>query len=595
MAVNLNSFVWPSMGIEPPDEEDVIYTAGEQPVAGFDNHVMWAVTDDLNRLRDWAASHGSVHEAGGAQEINIGGLSVGNVAVVDSDDAADEYRIEDETGTAAVRYDIGDGYVRSFLPFATQTQHNEGIDVRNDIVRGDGTVIYDATSDYFHRAFEADHATTADEADNSDTLDGYDADAFLFPSDDATITGNWTFDNLVDADISGNAATANHADEADHADTADEATLALDSNHLEGKTVQEILDMVEDDVLTGKLIDVQDDGVEVLSDASDLDFGTSIDVSTSGTTATMDVTSVPHADEAEYAINSDKVDNYHAQELIDEAVDTVKTDFVNVADDGSVVVDSPNQISFDQSMDVSQKAPGIAGVDVSSVPHADEAEYAYNSDKVDNMHAQEIIDEAVSKGGGEDGRWTFIDDWQVGGPDTPVDWEVDFHDEYGNTYDIYKLVLVHENASNYEGWKWFKFNLNFDFRFRYEFSSEVRASDSSSDWNISLSSETYASIDLSHSLQISTGFHHWPICPAKPNQRGVSEYKIANPQTMMEDTERKPHIAVEHYNGPPDADNNLQRGKLDTEFDDIYAFSLESGHPAEAYIQVWGTQLDIVT
>lgn len=594
MAVNLNSFVWPSMGIEPPNEEDVIYTAGEQPVAGFDNHVMWAVTDDLNRLRDWAASHGSVHEAGGAQEINIGGLSVGNVAVVDSDDAADEYRIEDTTGTAAVRYDIVDGYVRSFLPFATQTQHNEGIDVRNDIVRGDGTVIYDSTADYFHRAFEADHAITADEADNADTLDGHHADAFLFPSDDATITGNWIFDNLVDADISGNAATANHADEADHALTADEATLALDSNHLEGKTVQEILDMVEDNVLPGKLIDVQDDGAEVLSDASDLDFGTSIDVSTSGTTATMDVTSVPHADEAEYANDSDKVDGYHAQELIDEAENNISGDLVDAADDGSIVVDGASQISFDQSMDVNQKAPGIAGVDVSSVPHADEAEYAYNSDKVDNMHAQEIIDEAISQGGGADGRWTFIDDWQVGGPDTPVDWEVDFQDQYGNTYDIYKLVLVHENASNYEGWKWFKFNLNFDFRFRYEFSSEVRATESSSDWNISLSSETYASIDLSHSLQISTGFHHWPICPAKPNQRGVSEYKIANPQTMMADTERKPHIAVEHYNGPPDADNNLQRGKLDTEFDDIYAFSLESGHPAEAYIQVWGTQLDIV-
>lgn len=594
MPINLNSFVWPSMGIEPPQPEDAIYSAGEQPIAGFDNRAMWMVTDDLHRLRNWAGAHGQVHEAGGGQEINLNGLSVGNVAKLIARDADGEFQITATDDVPFLTVDTDTDTITEVPLFGTRTRHREGIDLRSNIVRGDGAVVYDHADDYFHRARAADEAAHADEATNSQKLQGLGPGAFLQDDVAATITVPWAFEQTIDGDISGNAATADHADVADHATTADHATEADDSVLHEGYTVDEILEKVDNDLLPGVAVDVADDGTELLTDTGLLDFGKSIDVRISGDTAKMSVSSVPHAQEAEFAKNADKVDGYHAQELMDEVEQDLAHLPVDVADSGTTVVADADSISFDKSVDVSQKAPGVAGVSVDSVPHADTAEYAKNADKVDNMHAQEIIDAAVSQGGGADGRWTYIDDWQVGGENSAVDWEVDLNSQYGNTYDIYKMVLVHENYSSYEGWKWFKFNLNFDFRFRYNFSSKVRTSTSTNDWNISFRSESHTSVDFSHSLKFKNNWKFWPLCPTKSGQRAVAEYKIASPTPMSDQVEQKPHISVEHYNGDPDADEVLQHGKIDTDFSDVDALSLETDHPAQSYIQLWGTSLNIV-
>lgn len=316
-AIDLNSFVWASLGIEPPTPEDAIYEAGEQPIAGFDNFINWAVTSDIDALNDYAGDHAAEHEAGGSQEINLSGLTVGYAGRLVGEDSTDatEVRIETEAGAPIVRYDTANDRVREFPGFAITPTFHAGANIGGHLLRS-GDRIYDYNDDRFHRAAHAQQADLATLAEDSELLEGYPASAFI-REDDAVVepSGDWSYENIVDADISGHAETASLAYEAQFAQEAEHAYTADDSDHLEGYTVQEILDMISGDI-GDSFPAVDDDGVEQLAAALRLDFGQSIDVDTDGSTAEMSVESVPHADEAEYSFDSNRVDGYHASDLI---------------------------------------------------------------------------------------------------------------------------------------------------------------------------------------------------------------------------------------------------------------------------------------
>lgn len=314
-AIDKNSFVWASLGIEPPLPEDAIYEAGEQPIAGFDNYFNWAISSDIDQLNDYIGNHATEHEAGGRQEIDIGGLSINDTGKLVGHATDAEIRIEDPGGTAKVRFDLDDNRTRAFPDFATNVTFREGATIASHLYRNNDQ-IYDYNNDIFHRAEEALEANYADLAGDSELLDGSPASAFI-REDDASVapTGNWDFTEIVDADISGHADSATLAYEAEFANHAEKADLATDSNHLEGYTVNEILNMVSGDI-EDSFPAVDDDGAEQLSAATRFDFGQSIDVDTSGSTAEMSVDSVPHADEAEYSYNSNRLNNYKASDLI---------------------------------------------------------------------------------------------------------------------------------------------------------------------------------------------------------------------------------------------------------------------------------------
>lgn len=314
MAIDPKSFVWASTGIEPINEEDAVYVAGDQPVAGFDNFINWAITSDLHDLIDWSGAHAHVHEAGGSQQIDLDGLDVDGLVTLDRD--GDEFHltnIEDEF--PHIRLDASDDAIRAFPEFRTPSEHREGIEVDDDIERYDGETIYDHSSNWFHRAEEAIEAEWADLAGDSELLEGYPASAFIQPDDPAVNpTGVWEYDQPIHGDLIGHATTAGYANEAGW---AEEAELAFDSERLEGYTLAEILAMIDDD-LEGIQPRVQDDGQTIIDDVDTLNFGESIEVTDTGAdTARMDVWSVPHSDESDQAEDSYHLEGYTLEEILE--------------------------------------------------------------------------------------------------------------------------------------------------------------------------------------------------------------------------------------------------------------------------------------
>ena len=249
MPLQLNSDQWPAIGASPATNADFAYVAGEQPIASFDNRAMWNLTTDLHSLNEEIFGHAVRHEVGGEDEIDLQNLQVNGVVALNGDSATREYRwLNPLTSTTVARIDIDDQVVRQFPTWATLLRANLGVQTGNDITRPDGTLIYDYAADKVEHAKLADHALTADWADVAGALsDGaggsVDLSGLLRPGVQATIHApSWTFNNIVHADISGNAATADTATQATSAGNADYATEAGNADTVDGYHAQQLID-----------------------------------------------------------------------------------------------------------------------------------------------------------------------------------------------------------------------------------------------------------------------------------------------------------------------------------------------------------------
>lgn len=248
--VSLNSRVWSAKGIKPAAGDEV-YSAGEQPIAPYDNWAMWAITRDLYNLGNELGNHADHHEAGGSDELDLQNLKVNGVAALNADTQSQEVRwVNTNTSQTVTRLDLDDNVVRQWPDFAVAPDFQQGLGFGADVTDDRGGIVYDydaGANGKFHHAKEADHALTADWADVAGALEDdagnqYTPGDFLSPGDDATITGTWTFNNTVSASIDGNAATADHATTADSATSADHATTAGNSDKVDGYDAQDLID-----------------------------------------------------------------------------------------------------------------------------------------------------------------------------------------------------------------------------------------------------------------------------------------------------------------------------------------------------------------
>ena len=346
MTLELNSYKWASTGIQPINEEDAIYTAGEQPIAGYDNNIMWKVTDDLHTIRDWVVSHGSEHESGGPQEINLNELMIGSQGQLVSD--GNVVYLADSGGNPVLRYNNNSNGFTAIAEIRDDLRVRDELILDDDIEDYAGDTLYDSTADRFHRAFHANEADVADLALDSNLLEGFPASAFIRPDDEeVTITGEWTSVQPMTTDIHGHASTASFASVAAFADEAEIAFLANDSELLEGFTVQEILDMID---MEGALPAVQDDGETQVQNAATLDMGESIDVTPDGTTARMDVHSVPHSIESNISIDSHLHEGLTVSEIL-ELVDLTEGAWTKIDNWSFNHGDWELDVNFDETFD----------------------------------------------------------------------------------------------------------------------------------------------------------------------------------------------------------------------------------------------------
>lgn len=367
--VEFDSYEWASAGVVPESPDDAIYVAGEQPVAGYDNHFNWAVSHDLRELRDHTTGHGSEHEAGGSQELDLLDLSIGGVATLSDD--GDRFVLLDDTGDTIVSYDNATDRINDIATIAGGLDVVGAISLTDDLETGQGDTLYDSSTDYFHRAEFAIDADEASWATDSGLLDGTPLSEFLFADQEETLTATWSATTAQDFDITGHASTAS---------VASLAELAEDSELLENHTVQDILNKAWQDV-EDEFVDIEDGGTLQLENARTLDFDTSIDVDTDGDRASMAVTSVPHADDADHASDTDLHEGYTVNEILDQAWQDVDGEFVDVADNGTLIEQNVAHIDFQQSVDVAQISGERAiSVAVESVPHADDADWAEIAD-----------------------------------------------------------------------------------------------------------------------------------------------------------------------------------------------------------------------
>lgn len=247
---DLESDVWPAKGIAPSQPGDMVYSAGEQPIAPYDNRAMWNVTTDIHSLRDTLGSHVERHETGGADELDLQNLRVNGVAALNGDTQNTEIRwVNPESSTSVTRLDIANGIWRQTPDFADAPTFQTGLSVTADIDDTGGTLLYDSAAGDTGKFHHAKHADTAAEAAWADVAGALEADDgtqyqpgdFLTASQDATITGSWTFNQTISGDIDGNAATADHAATADSATNADYATESGNSDKLDGYDAQDLI------------------------------------------------------------------------------------------------------------------------------------------------------------------------------------------------------------------------------------------------------------------------------------------------------------------------------------------------------------------
>lgn len=581
MAVQLNSFVWASAGVEPQNAEDAIYSAGDQPIAGYDNFIMWAVTEDIHNIEAYASAHAGDHEAGGSQPINLDGLDIGNAATIN--DASGNLTFDDGTN-AFVDIDVANGLVRSFPTYDEQIDARGGLATGTDITRRDGTVIYDHSADLFHRADHANNADSALSADDAAALGGDPPSAYIQPDDTSrTITGDWTFNNTISGDIDGNAATADHATTAD---SATEADLAQDSNALEGEPRSTFTENAANEDISGTwgflsgvnhvnsgmfesfaAVDTDDElrlrngnnrfeyvpfaaGVEQTGDWFGYDFqnnywnfGSTVYINNEEVATQTDITNVEQGQfdpSADYTITGSWT--------FDRLVDAKVTD-AELADKASHADTADSATNADYATD--------AG-------YADDAGYSTDSDRLDGYHAQELID--MMDGGDE--QWNFLDAVEYSGST----WNFDYAPT--NVYDKYRLVVVNEAQDG--NMNRFLLRLNGDTRHRYNYFKHNKVN---GDFDLYQQENSY-----------------FPICLTFEGQTAYGEYVLTSMPTIDGGVDNYPAISRMEYAADPDASGGtLDYGWLETNYNSIDSIQIEPEDPSGAYIAIYGANFPSTT
>lgn len=242
--INRETREWGALGTRPAAGREV-YSPGEQPIASYDNWWNWAVSKDIGALDAALENHDDRHEAGGDDELDLGGLQFDKAAYLRGDTTTGAVSLHDSTDDSEVaRFNLATDAIQTWPAFNTETTHRAGARIGGNLTRSDnGNPIYDYTTGKVPHAVYADSAGDADyatEAGNAGTVGGIDPSNFLRPGQTtATITGSWTFNQLINGSVTGNAATA---DRATAADTADFATEAGNSDTVDNYHAQDIID-----------------------------------------------------------------------------------------------------------------------------------------------------------------------------------------------------------------------------------------------------------------------------------------------------------------------------------------------------------------
>lgn len=150
-AISRDSFVWTSTGVEPA-QGDEVFEAGEQPIAEYDNWALWAITSDIKDLSETLGSHGTRHESGGADQIDLDGLDVGSGGGVSSS-GADLIDIVSQSDAIAAQLDTAAGEWLTFPsindPFTLLddvTLSGAVIDVAGNDIVDSGSTVYDGAN-----------------------------------------------------------------------------------------------------------------------------------------------------------------------------------------------------------------------------------------------------------------------------------------------------------------------------------------------------------------------------------------------------------------------------------------------------------------
>ena len=228
--VDLSTPEWPSVGALPSDITRISYESGKQPVSSWDNAFNYRVSQDLRALNQAVENHAGDHEAGGGQEIDIGGLEISENASLGLTNG--NHALYSPTDAPVYEIDTENETVLDWPAFRTPVDFERTVSIEADIQRSSGETLYSYADNIFHRAARANRATEAGQADNSLQLGGYQPQAYPRKAENATISGSWGFDQLLDASITGNAATADFADNANQANHADRADYATNAGHL---------------------------------------------------------------------------------------------------------------------------------------------------------------------------------------------------------------------------------------------------------------------------------------------------------------------------------------------------------------------------
>jgi hypothetical protein len=145
--------IWPDTGVEPVQLSDAVYTGGEQPIAEYDNYYQHELSEATHTNRDLVLNHRQRHSAGGPDELDLDGLSVGTsltLAQVQTN-VAGLYPGPDTTDRPLFKFDSNNNIIEDISPIRAEvivrggiSLENEGLDLGDTNLSGGGDVLYDS-------------------------------------------------------------------------------------------------------------------------------------------------------------------------------------------------------------------------------------------------------------------------------------------------------------------------------------------------------------------------------------------------------------------------------------------------------------------
>ena len=149
--------IWPDTGVEPANLDRFTYEGGQQPVAEIDNFYLNRVSGGIHNNRELITDHVARHAAGGPDELNLRGLTVGSSAtltqpasnVVAVHPGADP---DPDADTPVIEFDTDANEISDIRPINSLLEATSGVtvsgsplDVTNQDIVADETTIWDGT------------------------------------------------------------------------------------------------------------------------------------------------------------------------------------------------------------------------------------------------------------------------------------------------------------------------------------------------------------------------------------------------------------------------------------------------------------------